>query len=85
MSAATSKGAPQLDDLMERRHDYLQTIEEIEDDKKETEEALSDLNFLARIIECNDAVYASAAEAGTVFVAHECDPNIREDEDTTEN
>lgn len=79
------KGAPQLDDLMERRHDYLQTIEEIEYDKKETEEALSDLDFLARIVECNDATYASAAEVGTVFVAHECDPNIREDEDITEN
>lgn len=79
------KGAPQLDELMDRRHDYLQTIEEIEDDKKETEEALSDLNFLARIVDCNDAAYSDTTATGTVFVAHECDPNIQEDEDTTEN
>lgn len=79
------KGAPQLDELMERRHEYLQTIEEIEDDKKETEEALSYLDFLARIIECNDAAYNNSSEIGTVFVAHECDPNYQEDKDTTEN
>ena len=79
------KGAPQLDDLMDRRHDYLQTIEELEDDKKETEAALSDLDFLARIIDCNDPAYTDSDERGTVFVAHECDPNAREDENITEN
>ena len=73
------RGCPQLsaEELLDNYNEYKDSNEEYQKDIEETEFAIAQLKTFWQILDEQQF----GDNVGTLYVAHECDPNYRESED----